>query len=256
MLDRLGLTRGGWGRVILGTIAGTLACIAIALFVDSFNFMTLDAAGRNRAILTNILLPTFLAAPMLFFLLGKLRELAIAHERLAIIAATDSLTSLLNRGAFVRLAEAWLKHESGRPRGGLLMVDADNFKAINDRYGHDRGDTALQLIADAIRNALRAEDHVGRIGGEEFGIFLPGANRARTEAVAERVRVAVRAAPFLPDGTPYRLTVSVGGVFFETPLEFRDLFRIADQQLYRAKREGRDRVALAPAVDAVSQVAA
>lgn len=256
MLDRHPLTRNGWGRVIFGTILGTLACIAIALFVDSFNFMTLDPAGRDRAILTNILLPTFLAAPMLFFLLSKLRELAIAHERLAIIAATDSLTSLLNRGAFVRLADTWLQHQSGQAYGGLLMVDADNFKAINDRYGHEHGDEALQLIAGAIRSVLRAEDGVGRIGGEEFGIILPGANRAQTEALAERVRDAVRAAPFLPDGAPYRLTVSVGGVFFDAPLAFRDLFRIADQQLYRAKREGRDRVALAPAVEALSQVAA
>jgi diguanylate cyclase (GGDEF)-like protein len=244
------------GRVILGTILGTLACIAVALFVDSFNFMTLDAANRDRAILTNILLPTILAAPMLFFLLSKLRELAIAHERLAIIAATDSLTSLLNRGAFVRVTDAWLQRQSARVGGGLLMIDADNFKAINDRYGHDHGDVALQLIAGAIRGVLRDEDRVGRIGGEEFGIFLPGANRAQTEAIAERIRVAVREAPFLPDGTRYRLTVSVGGVFFEAPLAFRDLFRIADQQLYRAKREGRDQVALAPAVEVLSQVAA
>lgn len=256
MLDRLALTSGGMGRVILGTILGTLACITIALFVDSFNFLTLEEASRNRAILTNILLPTFLAAPTLFFLLSKLRELAIAHERLAVVAATDSLTSLLNRGAFTRLAEAWLQHRTARTSGGLLMVDADNFKAINDRYGHDHGDVALQLIAGAIRGVLRAEDRVGRVGGEEFGIFLPGANRAQTEAVAERVRIAVREAPFLPDGTPHRLTVSVGGVYFDAPLAFMELFRIADQQLYRAKREGRDKVVLAPSVGPVSQAAA
>lgn len=256
MLDRFDLSRRGWGRVITGTIAGTLACIAIALYVDSFNFLTLDAPARNRAILVNVLLPTFLAAPALFYLLSKLRELAIAHERLAVIAATDSLTSLLNRGAFMQLAELWLQHQRRPTEGGLLVVDADNFKAINDRFGHDRGDVALQLIAGAIGKVLRAEDRVGRIGGEEFGVFLPGANRKETEAVAERVRRAVHDVPFLGDGTPYRLTVSVGGVHFDEPRHFRELFRIADQQLYRAKREGRDRVALAAADDAVSMVAA
>lgn len=255
MLDRLDLSRRGWGRVILGTIAGTLACVAIALYVDSFNFLNLDTPGRNRAILTNVLLPTFLAAPALFYLLSKLRELAIAHERLAVIAATDSLTSLLNRGAFMELAEAWLQQQ--RPaEGGLLVVDADNFKAINDRFGHDRGDLALQLIADAIRAVVRSEDRVGRIGGEEFGVFLPGASRAQTETIAERIRRAVHETPFLADSVPHRLTVSVGGVYFNRPGPFHDLFRIADQQLYRAKREGRDQVALAPAMDAVSMAAA
>ncbi|HEV7276436.1 MAG TPA: GGDEF domain-containing protein [Devosiaceae bacterium] len=256
MLDRLDLSRSGWGRVILGTIAGTLACVAIALYVDSFNFLRLDAPARNRAILINVLLPTFLAAPMLFYLLSKLRELAIAHERLAVVAATDSLTSVLNRGAFMRLAEVWLQRQRPAAGGGLLVVDADNFKAINDRYGHDRGDVALQLIAGAIGKVLRAEDRVGRIGGEEFGIFLPGANQAETEAIAERVRRAVHEVSFLGDGKPHQLTVSVGGVYFDTPKHFQELFRIADQQLYHAKREGRDQVALAPAEDAASMVAA
>src|SRR5687767_9105816 len=108
MFTRLDLTRSGWGRVILGTVLGTLGCIAVALYVDSFNFMTFDEDARNRAIMTNILLPTMLAAPMLFYLLSKVRELALAHERLAVVAATDSLTTVLNRGAFLALAEAWL----------------------------------------------------------------------------------------------------------------------------------------------------
>jgi diguanylate cyclase len=259
MFSRPFLSRSGWGRVLLGTIVGTLACIAIALYVDSFNFMTLNEAARNRAIMTNVLLPTFLAAPMLFYLLSKLRELALAHERLAIVAATDSLTGALNRGAFRRLAEIWLQ-QPRRPatevRGALLVVDADNFKAINDRFGHDHGDAALQLIAGAIRGAVRAGDRVGRIGGEEFGILLPGAGRTEAAAIAVRVREAVRATRFAPGDTPHRLTVSVGGVCFEGALSFGELFRIADQQLYRAKHEGRDRVLLAPVLDAGARAAA
>lgn len=87
---------------------GTLGCIAIALYVDSLDFMTLDQAGRNRAILTNISSPLMLAAPMLLFLASKLRELAIAHHELSIVASRDGLTSVLNRGAFTTLLDAYL----------------------------------------------------------------------------------------------------------------------------------------------------
>lgn len=249
----------GLGRVVLWTIAGTLGCIVVALYVDSFNFMTLDPEARFRAILVDILVPTGLAVPMLLFLTLKLRELAIAHHELAKLASTDSLTSVLNRGAFTTLVEGYLAQvRKEELKGALLLVDADNFKSINDQFGHDRGDEALKLIAGTIKGTLRGTDLVGRIGGEEFGVFLPGSSPDQAEGVAERIRSTIADSPFAPDGAGRVLSVSVGGAVFEKHLPFNDLFRLADQQLYSAKRNGRNRVSVAPVIhyDTVPMAAA
>lgn len=247
---KLNLSPESWGRVIVITTVGTIISVATAFYVDSFNFAGMTDAARMRAMLTDIITPTVLAVPIIFFLTSKLRELAIAHQRLAIYASTDGLTQVMNRSAFSTLVEAYLTEiRDLHVRGALLIIDADNFKAVNDRYGHDRGDEALVTIARSIKAILRAPDIVGRIGGEEFGVFLPGATPDQAEIVAERIRQSVSDAKFLPAGAAHHLSVSVGGAIFDGPLPFNELFRFADQQLYQAKRTGRDRVALAPVSD-------
>ena len=247
---KLNLSPESWGRVIVTTIVGTAICIATSFYVDSFNFAAMDDQVRLRAMAGDLLVPVVLAVPIILFLSSKLRELAIAHNRLAVYASTDGLTQVMNRSAFATLVEAYLVEiHDLQVRGALLIIDADNFKVVNDRYGHDRGDEALITIARSIKAILRAPDIVGRIGGEEFGVFLPGATPDQAEKVAERIRQSVSDAKFLPAGAAHHLSVSVGGAIFDRPLPFNELFRFADQQLYRAKRTGRDRVALAPIGD-------
>jgi len=188
-----------------------------------------------------------LAVPLLLFFTGKLRELAIAHRQLTIIASTDGLTQVMNRVAFSTLVDAYLKQvhsAESQAHGALLVIDADDFKSVNDRFGHDRGDEALVTIAGCIKAMLRGADLVGRLGGEEFGVFLPGATRDQAETVAERIRRSVNDASFEPEGAAHRLSVSVGGAVFEHTLPFADLFRQADRQLYAAKQRGRNRVAI------------
>ena len=129
-----------------------------------------------------------------------------------------------------------------RSAGALLVIDVDHFKRINDSFGHDSGDEALKVIAETIRGAVRAVDLVGRIGGEEFGVFLPGTDPNRTLAVAERIRAAISAAEFSPTGSRVGLSVSVGGATFADQASFSELFRRADQRLYAAKLNGRNRV--------------
>lgn len=239
----------GRGRVILWTVLGTLGCIFAALFVDSFNFHNLDPDSLRWAIALDVLLPMALAGPIIFFLLSKLRELAIAHQQLRRQAATDSLTTTLNRGAFTAEVEELLADAgfaAAGPRGALFVIDADNFKLINDSFGHEHGDEALRVIARSIRSVLRADDCIGRIGGEEFAVFLPGLSAYAAEAVADRIRLAVAAARFAPEGTPHDLSVSVGGAVFDRGLSFNELFRFADQQLYAAKQNGRNCIAVSP----------
>jgi diguanylate cyclase len=239
----------GWPRVFLWTIFGTLGCVIAALYVDSFNFPMLNDEARTRAIFVDILLPTVLAAPLILFFTSKLRELAIAHQQMSVLATTDNLTEALNRGAFTMLVDTYLRDARAQEkslRGALLVVDVDHFKVINDSYGHPRGDEALKIIVAAMRGVLRGADIMGRLGGEEFGVFLPGASAAQAESVAERIRVSVNVADFRPDGESRPLSVSVGGATFERRVDYVELFKIADRKLYDAKQKGRNRVSVGP----------
>lgn len=235
----------GWGRVILVTFLGTLISVSAALFVDSFTFSQLNAEARFRALMVDIFLPIALAAPMLLFLTTKLRELAIAKHELTILASTDSLTQVLNRGAFTQIVDAYLAKvgaaQFAQP-AALLVVDVDHFKTINDRFGHARGDAALKLIAQSIKASVRDIDLVGRIGGEEFAVFLPGSSKSDALSIAERIRASIAEVDFRPQGSPEPLSVSVGGASFVSHIAFDDLFHHADQRLYAAKEQGRNRV--------------
>jgi len=158
---------------------------------------------------------------------------------------------VLTRGAFTALVEGYLaqlgKASFPHKGGALLIVDADHFKAINDTMGHEAGDDALKLIARKIAGLLRTTDLIGRIGGEEFAVFLPGSSPMQAEVVAERIRLAVAEADFVTTtGERKGLSVSVGGAVFDRRLDFADLFRLADRQLYSAKANGRNRVSVAP----------
>jgi diguanylate cyclase len=235
----------GRARVIGGTMLGIVFCVAAALFVDSFNFPNLSHAAVRRAVTVDIFLPAFLAGPLLFVLLWKMRQLAIAHRELSLIASTDSLTAVLNRGAFTMLVDAYLKQareQASLRSGSLLLIDADHFKAINDKLGHQQGDQALKIIAKTIKASLRQTDLVGRIGGEEFGVFLPGADKDRAIDVAERIRTVIYRTIFPPLGSRSELSVSVGGVSFDREASYDDLFTVADRRLYAAKSNGRNQV--------------
>lgn len=169
-------------------------------------------------------------------------DLGRAHRRLGEEARRDSMTGLLNRESFVAALE---KARSRKDDGTLLIADADHFKTINDTYGHMAGDAALCEIASALRKAIRGRDIAGRIGGEEFGIYLAGVGGAEAEVIAERIRRAVEAIPFSPaPDTTAHLTVSIGGVSAENLATADELMRLADKRLYEAKRAGRNKAVL------------
>ena len=163
-----------------------------------------------------------------------------AHVRLAEKARRDVMTGFLNREAFFSALDATRRKPN---RGALLLVDADHFKRINDNFGHLVGDDALLDMAAAIGRATGAADIVGRIGGEEFAVFLVGANSDKAEKAAERIRAEVEAIGFMPaQGTTLKLTISVGGTVCWSDAKISELMRQADRQLYRAKNAGRNRV--------------
>lgn len=229
-----------WSSVGRWTVFGTLACVVVALTFNALLFHDLAPEALQRALLSATILPIALGVPLFFYLSMRMRGLAITNRRLGLVARTDSLTACLNRGAFTAKVDAQLS-EGAREAGALLMIDADNFKLINDVYGHHMGDEALMIIARSIRSGLRAGDLVGRMGGEEFGVFLPDVDQAGAEIMAERLRRAVSTASFIPNDRAHGLTVSIGGAVFSGKTSFAELFRVADQRLYGAKRAGRNR---------------
>jgi diguanylate cyclase (GGDEF)-like protein len=237
----------GWARVYAFTVLGTAACIAFAFAFDSFSFTTGTWQWGSDPI-NNLVIPLLIAPPFFFVLLNKTRQLAIAHHELLALATTDSLTSLLNRRAFTEMVDGFLKKAAGKASapsdGALLVIDVDHFKVVNDRFGHDSGDEALKLIAKAISSSVRETDLVGRMGGEEFGVFMPGQSPEHVRIVAERIRSAVKEAAFVARGERHSLSVSVGGVLFDRRASFMDLYQEADERLYCAKRTGRNRVEL------------
>jgi diguanylate cyclase (GGDEF)-like protein len=163
-------------------------------------------------------------------------------------AILDPLTGLLNRHALVpRFIEiAQQAQLTGQPVC-LVQCDLDEFKAINDEYGHDRGDAVLQDVAYELRKRLRSFELVYRLGGEEFLVVLPGIGPREGQEVAERLRAAV--AQERPTGIPVTISLGVSAAR-GTQVDYDRLFKAADEALYEAKRAGRNRVVLAPAQSA------
>jgi diguanylate cyclase (GGDEF)-like protein/PAS domain S-box-containing protein len=164
------------------------------------------------------------------------------EQRLRDLAMRDALTSLFNRRYFLELAELQLDRaeRAGTPLT-LCMFDADHFKAINDQHGHSSGDEVLKAIARAAESAVRGNDVLARIGGEEFAVLLPDTEPAAAARVAERIRCAIEALAIEGEQLgSIRPTVSVGLAQRAPGMDVEELLREADAALYRAKQSGRN----------------
>jgi diguanylate cyclase (GGDEF)-like protein len=159
---------------------------------------------------------------------------------------TDELTGFLTRRSFERGAkELWKGYCERHPTNAIAMMDIDRFKEVNDRYGHIAGDEVIRCFARAIRDSLRHDDLIARYGGEEFVVILPNTSRAVAARVMDRVRAACGSCRV--DGVTEAITVSIGVAICESVEDLRDVIGRADVALYRAKRQGRNRVEI-PAV--------
>ncbi|KRE71020.1 GGDEF domain-containing protein [Arthrobacter sp. Soil762] len=160
---------------------------------------------------------------------------------LRMVATRDDLTGLLNRKAFLDLAAAQLNDRAvTQGTGALILADLDKFKAVNDTHGHAAGDLALQTFANACRDTVRSSDLVGRYGGEEFVLLIPGASDGRAEEIAEEVSRRLAQVPTV-DGLEMP-TVSYGvALYGPGTSDLEDLIASADRALYAAKSLGRNR---------------
>jgi diguanylate cyclase (GGDEF)-like protein len=164
------------------------------------------------------------------------------------LSITDPLTGVFNRREYIRrLEEHLLRAKRYGESLAVVFLDLDHFKSLNDRYGHDAGDLALQQVAEALRRAMRDNDTVARIGGEEFAVLLDRADLSEAIVAAERLRVAIESARLDLGCEPIqRVTVSGGiAVYPDDGLDAKTLLRRADTALYDAKSGGRNRILLA-----------
>jgi two-component system cell cycle response regulator len=178
-------------------------------------------------------------------------QLVSAGERLRVQETHDSLTGFLNRTAILETLEReFERSERMGTRMAVIMADIDHFKRINDTYGHQAGDAVLREIAERMQKTVRVYDSVGRYGGEEFLIVSPGCGSKEAQEQAERLRSIVAAGPaFFRDqalSATMSLGVAVAAHDGQVPAE---LLRLADEALYAAKNEGRDRVAVRCSVE-------
>lgn len=161
------------------------------------------------------------------------------------LALTDELTQLANRRCFVDSVESELSRcKRSESQVTMMVIDLDFFKIVNDTYGHHAGDAALVHCADVLKEALRQYDIVGRIGGEEFAIFLGNTDIHIAQVIAERIRSMLENSPLNYQGKAIVVTASIGLASRECTVSFEELYTEADEALYAAKAKGRNRVAL------------
>ena len=219
--------------VVLGNVLLSSALASFWLAVRRFHDLALHWA-RTLALLAAIALLMWL----------------FQHQFASRVVVSGFTLSLQAALVLWVLRQRSLGAEQQRSRGALLLVDIDHFKRVNDHYGHLAGDHVLRHIVGVLRQRLRASDVLGRYGGEEFMVLLPGTDLHGAAQLAEQLRQAVQAAPCEWQGQRIAFTVSIGvAASADTPADpsrtSEALLQAADQALYRAKDDGRNRVALA-----------
>ena len=179
-------------------------------------------------------------------------QLIAAGEELLYRATHDNLTGVVNRGVILDT----LRRERSRQAReggsfGVVLMDLDHFKYVNDTYGHLAGDDVLREAAQRMMACVRPYDSVGRYGGEEFLIVVPSSDAMGTLGLAERIRRAIEAKPMMTNSIPIAVTASFGvtASVDKTPLDAQEILQLADAALYRAKERGRNRTELASPTD-------
>lgn len=216
-----------------------------AYVVDRFVDKQLAAISQLSVIL-GVLSALFTAAALLVVLYAK--NQSRMAQRMSELASSDPLTGCINRRAMYESVRSMGDNVSG----ALLMLDLDKFKQINDTHGHATGDLILVDFATRIRRALRANDWVARIGGEEFVIWLPETSLDDAQTIGERIRLQTEAASIKASDMTINYTVSIGlqKITNNHPSQFEHWLSAADSLLYRAKLEGRNRLVIGHAVPA------
>ena len=229
-------------------ISAVMSLVSTALVFGLDMEATITVAAVYKfGMLAAVLVPLSICPFMRYPTIVAVSDLDRAQEELRRVAQTDQLTGLLNRRGFSAAAQIAISSQRRNAANAVLMLDADFFKDINDRFGHDFGDAALVHIANVIRDmSLGTPYVVGRRGGEEFVVLMPGAGKAEAASFAEEVRAACAAGLLTYGAKTALVTMSIGVASSEgRAVSLASLISEADAALYQAKQDGRNRVVLA-----------
>ncbi|MBF5003139.1 GGDEF domain-containing protein [Diaphorobacter caeni] len=219
--------------------AWSLVSISVNMLTDAQGVLNRDLVMSVRMGLSLVMLTPIMIGSMM----ATNRALV---SRLKLLADHDELTNLPNRRAFLESSTSALQRLKEHSEScSVLMIDIDHFKSVNDRFGHASGDDVLRRLGQLFGECLRRQDIVGRLGGEEFAVFMPRATAADALQVAESIRISLEVTPISVQGEaqPLRCTVSIGLASDRRSTVSLDTMLVrADQCLYKAKQQGRNRV--------------
>lgn len=231
-----------FGRIkyiaLITTISITSSIILTFISMELFN------GGMNQAVFaTSIIVPAIIAPSVTWYIIGLLIRIHRLEEESRLLATYDMLTGVLSRHAFLTNIESVFKRTV---RNGSLLslayIDIDDFKEINDRYGHAAGDEVLKSFGLTVQNNLRGSDFVGRIGGEEFAIALPDTNLNNAIPILDKIKLLTKDKGIKINDQIIFFTISIGVTQYEqnNQVSFEQLAKQSDDALYMAKNSGKD----------------
>ncbi len=244
---RIRTARHVWLSTLLTTSISVAVPLAVVILAIGPAMLT-----RMPAILAiTALIPLFIAFPISLFAFNIVKTVGQTVEALDGLVKYDAMTGLIGRTHFLRMLK-----EQRREGGFLAIIDADHFKRINDTYGHEAGDHALKHMADAFVQIFEEHGFIGRMGGEEFAVYVPHASKEQIHLLTAEISTQLRNRGFDYHGAQICPTVSIGLVTDSNNDPITSLFRRADRCLYMAKAKGRDRTVFESELDVMTRSAA
>jgi diguanylate cyclase (GGDEF)-like protein len=232
--------------ILLGQRPGWVVTVLTMVgFIVGNNY--LESPYSQSAMATGVLAMVYLGVSFHAYVdrsMSYFKRMRDYNNQLQDLASHDPLTRVFNAGAYYRACDQQI-HASQRSNQpfAVLFIDLDHFKSINDTYGHAVGDDVLRTVAQTLRTTVRRSDIVGRIGGEEFSVFLPNTQLHGAQQLAETLRVAIESIHIEVDGVRLKITASIGVAAKRFDQEtMQAIQQHADQAMYEAKRSGRNRV--------------
>jgi diguanylate cyclase len=240
-----------WRHVFIYSAMVTALAVAVPVIIVAIFLFPIPMYFKVPVLMISGLIPLFITMPISVFALHMLKLVNQTVVTLDELVKFDNLTGLLSRGHFLHLLD--IRRKKG---GYLAIIDADHFKKVNDTYGHDAGDKALQHLAGIVAQVVGNQGLVGRMGGEEFAFYLPAVRLDQARLISSSVCAALRSQAFDYNGVLICLTASIGLVADDGQGFVAPVLRRADLCLYAAKHRGRDQYVLEEVLDERAQSAA
>ncbi len=235
MLNRLTI-------VLLITMVSIISSLIVTFVIAEGFGNGMDAINVACAVIA----PALIGPMVTWYIVGLLLKINQLEQEQRSLATFDALTGLLSRRAFLEQATHALHLAPAGQIIALAYLDIDNFKQLNEQYGHAGGDAVLKALGILLQHLIRKHDIAGRLGGEEFAIFLPAVSKDATYQILERIRCAIAQQVTVFEGQPIQYTVSIGLSLYpkSSSTQLEALITHADRALFDAKRQGKNCIAL------------